>query len=218
MGACAAMALPHLLLGLWQRRTAHLFFVLATAAVIGIAVGELSMMHAGSVEQFVRAQRWTHLPIFLLVTALVGFVETYFHTGRLWLGLTVIGLRFSALVINFAFPLGLNFREITALRHIDFLGSSVVVPIGVMSAWTHLGELSSLALLLYVIDASIKAWREGTSRSRQRAVVVGGSTAFFILVAAGGTAPDPPADHSGSVSDQPSIRRHSCLNGLRARL
>src|SRR5690348_2235430 len=51
IGACAAMALPHLLLGIWQRRSAHLFFVLAATAVIGIAIGELSMMRAGSAAE-----------------------------------------------------------------------------------------------------------------------------------------------------------------------
>lgn len=181
------MAVPHLLVGIWQRRGANLFFVLAASAVIGIALGELSMMWAVSVEQFARALQWTYLPIFLLVVALVGFVQLYFCTGRLWLGLTVIGLRFSALVINFAFPPSLNFREITALRHIDFLGAKVAAPIGVLSVWTHLGELSSFILLIYVIDASISAWRRGNVGSRRRAVVVGGSVAVFILVAAGTT-------------------------------
>ena len=84
-------------------------------------------MRAVSVEQFAHAQQWTHVPIFLLAVALVGFVQFYFRTGRLWLGLTAIGLRCSALLINFAFPPSLNFSEITALRQVDFLGTSVSV-------------------------------------------------------------------------------------------
>jgi len=188
IGACAAMAFPHLLLSARQRRGAHLFFVLAATAVIGIAIAELFMMRAVSVERFARAQQWTHLPIFLLVVAIVGFVQLYFRSGRLWLGLTVIGLRFSTLVINFAFPPSLSFSEITGLRHVNFLGANVSAPVGVLSAWTHLSELSSLVLLVYVVDASIRAWRGGTVGNRQRAIVVGGSIAVFILVAAGSTA------------------------------
>jgi PAS domain S-box-containing protein len=184
IGACAAMAFPHLLVGVWQRRGAHLFFVLAATAVIGIAIAELFMMRAVSVEQFAHAQQWTHVPIFLLAVALVGFVQLYFRTGRLWLGLTAIGLRGSALLINFASPPSLNFREITALRHINFLGTSVSVPVGVLSPWTHLSEISSLVLLGYVIDASISAWRRGTVGSRERAIIVGGSIAVFVLIAA----------------------------------
>jgi hypothetical protein len=85
IGGCVAIALPQFLVGIWQRRGAHLFFVLAAAAVIGIAICEILMMRSGTVDQFARAQQWTHVPIFILVVALVGFVRLYFHTGRLWL-------------------------------------------------------------------------------------------------------------------------------------
>jgi two-component system, LuxR family, sensor kinase FixL len=188
IGGCVAMALPHLLIGIWQRRGAHLFFVLAAAAVIGIAICETLMMRAGTVDQFARAQQWTHVPIFFLVVALVGFVRLYFHTGRLWLGMIACAVRFLSLIINFAFPPSLNFREITALRHLHFMGEIVSVPVGVSSPWTRLGELSSLLLLVFVIDASISLWRQGRVENRRRALVVGVSIAFFILLAAGVTA------------------------------
>ena len=82
------MALPHLLVGIRKRSGAHLFFVLATIAVIGTAVGELFMMRADSVDHFVRAVRWLQLPVFLIVVSIVGFVRLYLGTGRLWLGLS----------------------------------------------------------------------------------------------------------------------------------
>jgi len=146
------------------------------------------MMHATSVEEFAHAQRSTHIPIFVLVVALVAFVRIYFGTGRIWLGVTVCALRLFALIINFAFPPSLNFREITALRHVQFLGQTVSLPVGVSSPWTFLGELDSLLLLIFVIDASINLWRQGNSEGRRRAVIVGGSITFFILLAAGVTA------------------------------
>ena len=188
IGGCVAMALPHLLVGIWQRRGAHLCFVVAATAVIGIAIGEVFMMRSTSVAQFARAQQWTHLPIFILVVALVGFVRLYFGTGRVWLGVTVCAVRFISLIINFAFPPSLNFREITTLRPVHFLGATVSVPVGVISPWTLLGELSSVLLLVFVVDASISLWRKGDFESRRKAVGVGGSIAFFILVAAGVTA------------------------------
>lgn len=183
-----ALALPHLFVGIWQRRGAHFCFVIATASVAAIAMAELCMMRATSVDEFARAQRWVHVPIFVLVVALVCFVRFYFHTGRLWLGVTAGAVRFVSLIINFVFPPSLNFREITALRHLHFMGQSVSVPVGIPSPWTRLGELSSLLLLVFVIDASISLWRQGTAEKRRRALVVGGSIAFFILLAAGGTA------------------------------
>ncbi len=185
IGACVAMALPHLLVGLWRRRGAHLYFVLAAMAVIGIAVGELAMMRAATVEQFARTQQWAHLAVFLLVVGLVGFVWLHFGTARRWLGFTVIATRFVALLINFAFPPSLNFRQITALQQVPFLGESVSLPIGVFNPWTHMSELSSLLLLVFVIDASIRSWRQGTRVERRRAVTIGGSVTVFILIAAG---------------------------------
>lgn len=190
IGGCVAMALPHLLLGISRREgaAAHLFFVLAATAVVGVAICEMLMMRATSPQQFALVQQWIHVPIFVLTVALVGFILFYFHTGRPWVGAIACAARFIALVIDFVFPPSLSFREITALRHVDFLSASVSVPVGVPSPWTHLGELSSILLLLFVIDASISLWRQGTSDARRRAAVVGGSIAFFILVAAGLTA------------------------------
>jgi PAS domain S-box-containing protein len=95
------------------------------------------------------------------------------------------GTRLLSLIINFACPPNVNFREITGLRHLDFLGETVVMPEGVVSAWTRVGEVSSLLMLAYVIDASIRLWRKNGDGNRRRAVVVGGSITLFILLAAG---------------------------------
>jgi hypothetical protein len=53
------------------------------------------------------------------------------RAGRPWLGWTVCALRTLALVLNFLVGQNLNYREITALRHIPFLGESVPVAEGV---------------------------------------------------------------------------------------
>lgn len=188
IGGCVGIALPHVLVGIWLKRAANLFFVLAAAAVIGIAFGELLMMRADSVQQFARVQQWTHVPIFILYVALIGFVRPYLNAGRLWLALTACASRFVALVINFVFPPNLNYRQITELRPIRFLGETVSTPVGVVSQWTRLGELCSLLLLIFVVDASISAWRKSKSKDRRRILVVGGTTTFFILLAAGETA------------------------------
>jgi len=92
------------------------------------------------------------------------------------------------LVVNFVVEPNLNFRAITALRHVPFLHEQVAVPVGVLSPWTHLAELSSALVLIFVIDAAITTWRRGEGKERQAAVIVGGSIAFFILMAAGLTA------------------------------
>jgi two-component system, LuxR family, sensor kinase FixL len=184
-GACVTMALPHLLIGIKGRTWENLFFALAALSVGGIAFGELVMMQSRTTEEIGHAHQWTHVPVFFLLVGIVGFVRTYFGTGRLWLGMAAGGARFLSLIINFASPPNLNFREITGLRNFDFLGETVAMPEGVISPWTRLGELSSLLMLVFVIDASLALWRRGSADGRRRAVVVGGSVALFIVLAAG---------------------------------
>ena len=185
IGACATMALPHLLIGIKRKTWENLFFAIAALSVAGITCGELAIMHSRTAEEIGRAIQWTHLPVFFLVLAIVGFVRFYFGTGRLWLGIAACVARLVSLVINFAFPPNLSFREITSLRQFSFLGETIAMPEGVVSPWTHLGELSSLLVLAFVVDASLTLWRRGTSEDRRRAAVVGGSITLFILVAAG---------------------------------
>jgi len=185
IGWCIAMALPTLWVGISQRRGAHLLFSLAAVAVVGIAIGELLMMRASTSEMFGRTLQWTYLLYFVLVAALIGFVRLYFGAGRIWLGLTILTLRFIGLVINFLSPPNLNFREITALHQVPFLGETVSTAVGVRSPWTHLGELSSLLLVVFVVDAAISVWQKGEAENRLRAAIVCGSIAFFILLTAG---------------------------------
>jgi two-component system, LuxR family, sensor kinase FixL len=187
-GACVTMALPHLLIGINGRKRENLFFAVAALSVAGIAFGELAMMQSQSTQEIGRTQQWTHVPVFFLVVGIVGFVRAYFGTGRLWLGMAACAARFLGLAVNFALPPNLNFREITHLRHFDFLGETVAMPEGVINPWTRLGELSSLLVLAFVIDASITLWKRGGADGRRRAVVVGGSVAVFIVLAAGLTA------------------------------
>lgn len=179
------MALPHLFIGLKSRAWENLFFALAALSVAGVAFGELAIMRSQTAEEIGRAQQWTHLPLFFLILSVVGFVRFYFGTGRLWLAMATCGARLLILVINFAYPPNLNFREITRLRHFDFLGETVAMPQGVISPWTRFGQWSSLLLLAFVVDASITLWRRGTPDARRRATVVGGSVTLFILLGAG---------------------------------
>jgi len=184
IGGCIALAVPHLLVGIWLRRGAHLLFVLAAAAVIGIATGELNMMRAPSVGQFEQALWWSSLAISILLVALICFVYLYLGTGRPWLALAACAFSFACLVVNFVSQQTLVFREITGMRHFQFLGETVSAPIGEIGPWVRLGEVTNLVFLAYVIDASIGSWRKGTVDGRRRAVVVGGSIAFFVLLAA----------------------------------
>ena len=56
IGCCVAMAVPQLVVEIWQRRMAQLFFVAMSVAVMGVALCELSLMDAESVADMKRME------------------------------------------------------------------------------------------------------------------------------------------------------------------
>ncbi len=185
--ACITIALIHLVIWLNDRKNyVHLLFAAAALSVVGIAVCELQMMTAETPEQLGRWIRWTHVPLFAAIVFIVWFVQFYFQSGRLWLAWSVCAVRFLALVLNFVLTPNLNYTQITAVRQMSlFRGATASIPEGVLSPWTRVGELSSLLLLAFVLDASITLWRRGDRADRRRAMIIGGSMVFFILATAG---------------------------------
>jgi PAS domain S-box-containing protein len=87
-------------------------------------------------------------------------------------------VRTLSLLLDFGPAPNLNYREISALRHLRFLGDTVSVPEGVPNPWMLVGLLSLLLLAIFAGDASVVAWRRG---ERRQALAVGGSIAFFAV-------------------------------------
>src|SRR3989449_6240852 len=180
-GACLTLALMHLLVW-WKDRTAraNLVFSVMAIAVAAFAALELALMRAETPEQFGVAVRWMHVPAWVIVASLIGFVRLYLKAGRRWLAWTVVAVRTLSLILNFAFSPNINYREITGLRHIPFLGESVSVAEGVPNPWMLVAQLSLLLLVIFVTDATIAVWRRG---ERRKALMVGGSIVLFVVVA-----------------------------------
>jgi signal transduction histidine kinase len=139
------------------------------------------MMLAQTPADFGMALRWMHVPVWVIIVSLVWFAWLYLRAGRLWLAWTVCAARTLALALNFGPAENLNYREITALRHLPFLGDTVSIPEGVRNPWMLVGQLSLSLFVIFVVDASLAAWRRG---DRRQALMVGGSLAFFAV---GGT-------------------------------
>ena len=186
-GACLALGLKQIALWSHDRNArASLAFSGMALSVAAMAAFELAMMRASTLDRFGLLMRWIHVPVFVLVVCLVIFVRLYFGTGGLWLGSAACGLRLVSLVLNLIL-LGLSYPPLTSLGHVEFLGERVSVAKGVHS-WLleiEIGNLSSLLLLAFVVDASVALWRRGGRNARRRAAVVGGSVAIFIVIAAG---------------------------------
>ena len=178
-GACLTLALMHLVVWCKDRAArANLVFAVMATAVAVLAALELAMMRAETPGQFGIAVRWLHVPAWVIVASLVGFVRLYLKAGRRWLAWTVVAVRTLSLILNFIFSPNINYREIIALRHISFLGESVSVAVGVPNPWMLVAQLSLLLLVIFVTDATITAWRRG---ERRKALMVGGSIVLFVM-------------------------------------
>jgi two-component system sensor kinase FixL len=172
----------------WRRHEVWMYLLFAAAAFAAAVIGgfELASMRAATAQDYGILLRWAQLPVWMLVVSLVWFVRLYFRAGRIWLAWTICGLRTLVLALNFLLTPNLNYLSITTLRHISWWGGeTVAVPVGVTNPWTMLSELSFLLLLIFLVDVTITAWRRG---ERQPAVVVGGSTIFFVTVTLGQSA------------------------------
>ncbi len=131
MSASLTLAAIHLVVWL-QGRTAghHLLFFFAATAVAAMACCELWMMRAETPGQYANAIRWLHVPAFIIVVALTGFVLLYLRAGRRPLAWALCLLRALSLVVNFLVGQNLNYLEITDLRSVAFLGELVAVSRG----------------------------------------------------------------------------------------
>ena len=165
-----------------KQRESRVYLVFSCSAVAAAAISafELWMINARTVEQYQLLLRWIHVPTWVLTISFVAFVRLYLHAGRRWLAWSIYALRTLILICNFSFPLGINFKTITTIRHFSWAGEMVSVPVGVPNPWGLLSQISLLLLLLFLVDAAITVWRRG---DRRRTLLVGGSMIFGVILA-----------------------------------
>ncbi len=180
--ACLTLSTVHVFVAIRQRSLPNAFFAATGFSVAAVAAFEFTLMRVDSPEVYGDVLRWCHVAIFLLVTSFVLFVRSFLNAGRIGLAAAAIATRGAALLVNFLHPPNLNFADISGVRHVHFLGEDVSVAIGRISSWTRLGELSSLLLMAFLLDAAVTVWRRG---QRRRAAILGGSMGLFVLGAAG---------------------------------
>ncbi len=180
--ACITMGLIHLWIGLRRTPgTAHKLFALAAFAVAVFSVLELAMIRADSPARFLELQRWIDFVAGALVASLAAFVWVYFGTGRKWLALLAVGVTCTPLILDLLPVPKLIFLQITAVRTVEtFGGATYTVAEGIRNPWHAVFYMGVLLLVVFVADASVTLWRRG---ARRRAVRVGGSITFFLLVA-----------------------------------
>ena len=184
MCAAASLMLGLMHLSFWLLGGRALVYMLSALMAFAAGAGallELAMMRAESVAVYSALIRWQNLAVFFILIPMVWLVYAQFGTARRWLVLTITALWVLVLVINFLSPASVVFREITELRPAPtFWGEFFTTAVGTSNPWVHLANVASLLILVYIVDASVRAWRRG---KRRRAGLVGGASSLFILSA-----------------------------------
>lgn len=165
---------------------ANLWFSLMVFGVVALVLLEIGIMRTRDVDLFEAGVRWGHAVYLVIFVASLGLVRSYFRAGGRGMLVSAVVLRVAAVVANFTTGANLHFVEVISLRRISFLGQEVTVPgEWVANRWMVLGQVASLAWLVYVLQASWHLRRTGTVEGRRRAVLLGGGLAFFIVFGAG---------------------------------
>jgi two-component system, LuxR family, sensor kinase FixL len=187
--SAASLTLGLIHLFVWsnhRRQLAHLlFFALALAATV-FGGFELAMMQASTGAAYARTLRWAHVPLAMVVLAIVWFVYFHFGTGRLWLAVAASALRLLGLALNFGTGVNINFREVTSMDPVTLWGGAIVAgPVGTANSWAVVPQIGNLLLIAFVVDASMALWRRGDADSRRRVIVVGGGVVACVVAVAG---------------------------------
>jgi PAS domain S-box-containing protein len=158
---------------------AYLLFVAIALGAAGTAVGELTLAHTRTIEQYAYVLRLVHIPLALLLLPLPWFVYVLFRTGRPWLALLSNALWVTALVINALSPHSRLYAEITVLERVEFAGEAFTRAIGTGHPWRWVGQMTTLVILVFVVDAAVKLWKQG---GRRRAVLIGGAVTLSSAI------------------------------------
>ena len=183
MSAAACLTLAAFYVAVWcKQRDKWLYLLFSSSAIAAgaISVFELCMINADSVARYQFLVRWIHVPVWVLTVSFVAFVRLYLHAGRAWLAWSIYGVRTLVLVLNFVFPVSINFRSITDIHRFTWAGETISVPVSDANPWSLLSSFSLLLLLLFAVDVTITVWRRGDQR---RALFIGGSMIFAAVLA-----------------------------------
>ena len=183
MNAGACLTLAAFYGAVWSKQRsnrAYLLFSCSAVAAAVISVFELRMLNSTTPEQYQLLIRWMHVPVWVLTVSFVAFVRLYLNAGRPWLAWSIYVLRTVVLILNFTFPVSINFNRITDVRHFSWGGDIISVPIGIPNPWGLLSHITLLLLLIFSIEATITVWRRG---DRRRALLIGGSMVFGAILA-----------------------------------
>ena len=185
IGACLMLAVTHLTLLLGsnshaQRRVFFASTVMTLAA--GIAIyAELLKALATDIEGALTGLMLEIIPVFALLAALLFFVRWYFnYRWDAWFIAALI-VWTGAHIYQFAFYPDSFYSEIHGLIPLETAwGEAYSKLSATAAAGKYVADLGTAMILVYIVGAARHAWRQG---DRRRALIVGGASVGFIVVA-----------------------------------
>jgi two-component system sensor kinase FixL len=184
MLASASIVIGMMHLFLWRRNVArdyYLFSSLMAVAAGASALTELSLAKAYPLSALAVILRLSNVFIGVTVVTMTWFLHRYLGTGRRFLLWAITGLWTVGLIVNFISPWSLTFAEVTGVQEMaTFWGEPYNLILGSGNPLKILAEFASLLVAVFVVDASIQAWRFGLKR---QAGITGGAISFFIIAA-----------------------------------
>jgi two-component system, LuxR family, sensor kinase FixL len=180
---CLTLGLLELRVGLTRPVDwARLLFAVcafATAAVSGI---ELALTQTENPAQFQELLRWGDFGCGLMIVSMTAFVWVYFRSGQKWLAIAGPCIWCVGMLADLLPGSSMTYLKITAVRTVEtFGGAFYQAAEGRPNPWHTFSHVGIVLIFVFVVDASVRLARRGASR---RAIVIGGSVALWVLIAA----------------------------------
>ena len=180
--ACFMIAIMHFVM--WVRtglERQYLFSMTMVAAAGCVAIFDLLQIRSTDIASYVMMSRFMHVGLMVMLISLLCFIRTYLDEGPRWLIVVIAAMWGLVMIPNFLSPAGVIYSQITELTYNETSwGEIYAVATGPINPWKYVADAATPLILLFVASASWAAWLKGR---RQSALVIGGSIAFFILVA-----------------------------------
>ena len=179
--AIITLGLIELRIGLAHRSPARLVFSSSAFTMAAFSGMELALMRVHSIGEAAALLPWMDLAMGAVFASLAAFIWVYFGTGRQWLALATPIFFAIGLIADVIPGSDMTYLTITGVRTVHTFGGATFSAVeGVPNPWNAIAYLAGLALLVFVVDASVRLWRRG---GRRRALIVGGCVALFTLTA-----------------------------------
>ena len=176
----AMLGIMHLLLWLKDHsKCSYLLSALMALGATGSAITELLLFNTTSVNTYQTLLQWEVLFVYTLLMPMIWLVALELDASQRILASVIVAMWSTALIINFVSPGSLVFTHVEEIkRQTTFWGESFRVGMGPANPWNLLANIAVVLILIYVVGASIKAWRRSEHR---QAIVIGGSIVIFLL-------------------------------------